>query len=120
MIVFSEPKKYFRKGVSMRKSVHAAMLLLFIGGALFGQSESASIVGTVMDSSGAALPGVTISIRNTQTNATFNAQSAGDGNYTSPPLQPGSYSVTAEAQGFSKMVQNLNLDVDHTARLGFC
>ena len=72
----------------MRKSIQAAMLLLFLGSALYGQSESASIVGTVTDSSGAALPGVSILIRNTQTNGTFNAQSAGDGNYTSPPLQP--------------------------------
>ena len=74
----------------MRKSILAALLMFAGGTALLGQSESASIVGTVTDSSGAALPGVTISIRNTQTNAAFNVQSAGDGNYTSPPLQPGS------------------------------
>src|SRR5579871_6134958 len=103
----------------MRKSILAAMLLLFGGSTLFGQSESASIVGTVTDSSGAALAGVAISIRNTQTNATLNVQSAGDGNYTSPPLQPGSYSVTVEAQGFTRMVQNLSLDVDQHARLDF-
>src|SRR5579864_8534809 len=103
----------------MRKSIQAAMLLLFFGGVLFGQSESASIVGTVTDSSGAALPGVTISIRNIQTNGTFSVQSAADGNYASPPLQPGSYSVSVETQGFSKMVQNLNLDIDQHARLDF-
>jgi len=103
----------------MRKSIQAAMLLFILGSALYGQSESASIVGTVTDSSGAALPSVSIIIRNTQTNGTFNVQSAGDGNYTSPPLQPGSYSVTVETQGFSKMVQNLNLDVDQHARLDF-
>src|SRR5215471_16418410 len=103
----------------MRKSIRAALLLLCFAVALFGQSESASIVGTVTDSSGAALPGVTINIRNTQTNATLNVQSAGDGNFTSPPLQPGSYSVTVEAQGFTRMVQNLNLDIDQHARLDF-
>src|ERR1700680_1984851 len=103
----------------MSKSIQAAMLLLFFAAALLGQSESASVVGDVTDSSGAALPRVTTSIRNTQTTGAFNVQSTPDGNYTSPPLQPGPYSVTVEAQGFGKMVQNLNLDIDQHARLDF-
>ena len=101
----------------MSKSIQAAMLLLFLGGALFGQSESASIVGTVTDSSGAAMPGVNVSITSTTTNASFTVQTAADGNYTSPPLQPGRYSVTAEAQGFSKTIATINLDVAQHARL---
>ncbi len=76
----------------------------------FPQSESASIVGTVTDSSGAAIPGVNVSITSTTTNATVTVQTATDGNYTSPPLQPGRYSVTAEAQGFTQD------DPDHKSR----
>ena len=83
---------------------------------VFGQSESASVVGTVTDSSGASIPGAAVSIRDTRTNASFTAQSAQDGNYTSPPLRPGSYEVSVEASGFSRMVQTLNLDVDQRAQ----
>jgi hypothetical protein len=86
---------------------------------LYAQSESASIVGTVTDSSGAAMPGIPVAIRNTQTNAAVNAVTAADGNFASPPLRPGSYSVTVETQGFQKTIQNVNLDVDQHARLDF-
>jgi len=86
---------------------------------LYAQSESATIVGSVTDSTGAAMPGVTVTIRNTGTNATVAAQTAADGNFSSPPLQPGSYSASVEAQGFSKMIQNLTLDVDQHARIDF-
>jgi hypothetical protein len=99
----------------------AGLVLLFLAGsfAMFAQSESASIVGTISDSSGAAMAGVLVSIHDTQTNATFSVQTAQDGNFTSPPLRPGAYSVTAEAPGFTKMIQNINLDVDQRARLDF-
>ncbi len=87
--------------------------------ATYAQTESASIVGTVMDSSGALMPSVTVSIRNTQTNVTYSVQTAADGNYTSPPLQPGPYAVTIETSGFAKTTQEVNLDVDQHARLDF-
>jgi hypothetical protein len=96
-----------------------AFLSLAGASGLYAQSESASVVGTVTDASGAAMPGVTVSLKNTRTNATFNVQTAGDGNYISPSLQPGSYSVTAGTQGFTTIIQNLNLDVDQHARLDF-
>lgn len=104
----------------MRHSLLQALFLLgFAAAAGYGQTESASIVGTVSDSTGALMPSVTVTIRNVRTNAAFTVQTAADGNYTSPPLQPGSYSVTAETQGFATVIQNVNLDVDQHARLDF-
>ena len=103
-----------------KSNLVVSLLLVFAGTTfLYGQSESATIVGTVTDSTGAAMPGVTVTIRNTKTNAAINAQTSADGNFASPPLQPGSYSATAEAQGFSRMIQNINLDVDQHARMDF-
>src|SRR5579864_2255956 len=105
----------------MQKSNRVVSLLFMLAGAstLFAQSESASIVGSVTDSTGAAMPGVAVTIRNTRTNAAVTAQTAADGNFASPPLQPGPYSATVEAQGFSKMIQTLNLDIDQHARVDF-
>ncbi len=104
----------------MRKvlAVCASFFLASAAG-LYAQSESATVVGTVTDASGAVLPGVNVTLRNTNTNATHTVPTAGDGNYTSPPLQPGPWSVSVEAQGFTKMIQNVNLDVDQHARLDF-
>ena len=103
----------------MGKRSHLLVLFLAGAGVVLAQSESASVVGSVTDSSGASVPGALVSIRDTQTNATFTAQTAQDGNYTSPPLRPGSYAVSVEVPGFSKMIQNVNLDVDEHGRLDF-
>ena len=103
----------------MKSSLRIFLLAFGAASALLGQSESATIVGTVTDSSGAAIPGAQVSIRNTQNNATANLTTAADGNYSSPPLRPGSYSVAAESQGFSRMIQNLSLDVDQHVRIDF-
>ena len=58
------------------------MLLVLLGVVSLYAQESASIVGTVTDSSGAPMAGVTVAIRNTSTNATVNAQTAADGNFS--------------------------------------
>ncbi|HME08726.1 MAG TPA: carboxypeptidase-like regulatory domain-containing protein, partial [Bryobacteraceae bacterium] len=100
---------------------HAARFLVLavaVGVEALAQ-ESASVVGTVTDSSGAAIPGVNVSITSTTTNTTSTVQTATDGNYTSPPLPPGRYSVAAQAQGFAKTIQTINLDVAQHARLDF-
>ncbi|HYA17329.1 MAG TPA: TonB-dependent receptor [Bryobacteraceae bacterium] len=103
----------------MRQSVFCLLLVAAGAVTLYAQSESASVVGTITDPSGSAVPGVTVSVRNTQTNATLTLQSGSDGNYSSPPIAPGPYTVTVEQQGFRKVIQNLNLDVDQHARLDF-
>ena len=104
---------------TLKHAARFVVLAVAVGVVAFAQSESASVVGTVTDSSGAAIPGVNVVITSTTTNATFTVQTSTDGNYTSPPLQPGSYSVSAEVQGFSKTIQNINLDVAQHARLNF-
>ncbi len=102
------------------KNLLALSIALVIGvSALYGQSESASIVGTVSDASGAIVPGTTVTIRNDRTNATFTVQSGSDGNFSSPPLPTGPFTVTAEHEGFKRIVQTVSLDVDQRARMDF-
>jgi hypothetical protein len=103
----------------MRKTGQVALAILAAALGLNAQTESASVVGTVTDSTGAAVAGATVTIRNTRTNAAVAAQTSGEGNYASPPLEPGSYSIAAEAQGFARVIQNINLDVDQHARVDF-
>lgn len=61
--------------------------------------------GTVTDSSGAAVPDVTITIKNQATGTATTHQSTGAGVYSFVPIPPGVYSVTAKREGFQLLVQ---------------
>ena len=74
----------------------AAMPLRLSAQAVFG-----SIVGTVTDPSGAAVPNASIVITDTSKGTSQTVQSNASGNYTASRLIPDAYSVKATAQGFS-------------------
>lgn len=75
--------------------------------AALGQSQSinGTIRGTVMDSTGAVVPGVTITVTNMNTGFTRQTTSAENGAYIVPNLPLGTYSVLAEAKGFASLTQ---------------
>src|SRR5207244_2103433 len=100
-------------------------LVLISGGAVYAQRDTGTIVGTVTDQSGAVVPGVSVTIRNVETNSTFSTVSDATGNYAAPLLKPGTYEVSAELPGFKKQsksgievkVQD-RLKVDFTLQVG--
>jgi hypothetical protein len=65
------------------------------------QNVSGTIVGTVSDSTGAAIPGAKISITDTKTGVIHTVQSDSQGYYSAPNLPPGTYNVVAQSDGFS-------------------
>ena len=68
---------------------------------VFGQGETTSaIVGEVTDSTGAVVPGASITITNQETGLKRNATTDDAGRFNFPQLKPGTYSVKVEAQGF--------------------
>jgi outer membrane receptor protein involved in Fe transport len=69
--------------------------------AAFAQLTTGSINGTITDDSGAALPGVTVTAKNAATGVTRTSVTESDGSYAIPLLQPGTYDVTAELDGFA-------------------
>jgi hypothetical protein len=82
------------------------------------QTSSATLTGTVRDSSGAVLPGVTITVTNTARNTSQSTISNETGNYVIPALNPGTYSVSAEMTGFKKFLQEgIVLQVNQVARI---
>ena len=78
---------------------------LFSVGVALGQVDIGSISGTVVDSTGAVVPGVKITARNEGNSVAQQAVANGSGYYTFPSLMVGDYSITAEAKGFQKYVQ---------------
>jgi len=85
-------------------------------GLLFAQGERATIVGTVTDSTGAVVPQVRVTVRNERTNIVNKTESNSLGLFVVPALEPGSYELTAEKQGFrTSKVSNIPLSVGLTA-----
>ena len=58
------------------------------------------IQGTVSDSTGAAIPNAIVTATNVDTGVSTKRQTTGAGLYTISPILPGTYTVTATAQGF--------------------
>jgi hypothetical protein len=88
----------------MGKLLHvltAALVVTFLSGGAFAQTAATgNIEGVVTDSSGAVLPGVTVVVRNTETNVSREATTDEGGRFRATALQPGVYAVTATLGGF--------------------
>src|SRR3984885_4358154 len=68
--------------------------------ALAQTSTTGSINGTVVDSSGAAVPGAAVVLKDNATGAIVNLTTNGEGRFTAPFLRPDAFSLSATAEGF--------------------
>src|SRR5262245_1275899 len=68
-----------------------------------GASTTGSINGKVADTSGAVLPGVTVSATSPAAMGVQSSVTDGGGNYRFPALPPGTYTVTFELPGFNTL-----------------
>lgn len=103
----------------MAKRYLITVLLLILAAPMaFAQATAGSLVGTVTDSSGAALPGVTVELSGPAMQGTRTAVTDGEGNYRFNNVPPGEgYKVTATLAGFapsSKTVQRVFLGQEGT------
>ena len=81
-----------------------AALLLMAGPGALGQATTATLVGTVTDTSGAAMNHATVTITNQNTGQSYTHQTNESGNYEFTLLPPGVYSVEVTDQGFANSV----------------
>jgi hypothetical protein len=112
---------HFKEAYQMRKLglCLALIVLLVSSGRIFGQAgATGTILGTVTDSTGAIIPGVKVTVTNTQTNSAYRTTTGSAGDYQAPSLNPGTYSVAAEMKGFQRSVTTgFTLDVDQRVRV---
>src|SRR5213593_4369377 len=102
--------------MSRRLSILFAVFLL-LPSLVFAQSQATTgvIEGTVVDASGASLPGVTVTVKNTATNFEQTAVTDRSGRFRVVLLPLGPYQVTATLEGFGTHVQKgLDLGVGQT------
>jgi hypothetical protein len=100
----------------------STVLLCTMPSALFAQIDTGSITGVLTDQTGAALPGVTITVTSTTTGQVRTAVTNELGRYQVSALQPGRYAVKMELQGFATTMRpdvtvNVGSAVDANAAL---
>jgi hypothetical protein len=82
------------------------------------QQDTGSIVGTVLDQTGAAIPNAAVVVQNQKTSATWNVNANEVGNFVAPVLPVGQYNVTASAAGFkSRTLEGFTLRVSDRLRV---
>ena len=106
--------KDWKKGL-----VAIAALVLLLPCAALAQTQ-ATLVGSVTDQTGAAIPGAVITVTNLGTALERAVESNAVGQYRVFPLNPGDYSVSAESAGFKTQIRNeVTLQVADVIELGF-
>ena len=108
--------------VRNRTSVRFTLLLLVsvFGLALSAAGQQATIVGTVTDPAGAAVPNVNVTATNLESGVARSIETNAAGQYVVPDLNIGHYSVKAQASGFKAQEQkDVELQVGDRARIDF-
>jgi len=99
---------------SRKQAAHLVVMLIMLAIVLHlawapsaqAQAVGATLSGVVTDSSGAAIPNATVSIKNQGTQEVRDVTTNGDGIYSAPNLIPGLYEVSVTVPGFKKLVQS--------------
>jgi hypothetical protein len=73
--------------------------------------ETGQLAGTVMDPTGAVVPGATVTAKNLGTNGVRSTVTSSDGTYRLPGLEPATYEVTTKSGGFELNVARVQITV---------
>src|SRR5215211_7873882 len=76
-----------------------------LGTSANGQTITGSISGTVMDSTGGMIPGATVTLTSEKTGQARGSATDSEGRFNFAALQPGSYALKVERQGFQTLEQ---------------
>jgi hypothetical protein len=111
---FEPPRRLALGGLLLTLVAYAA--LLPPGAA--AQGITGSITGTITDATGAVIPGATVTVRETSTNATHSVTTSDVGSYTVPQLPPGHYTVNVSKESFTSFKQtDVVLSIDQTEQI---
>ena len=100
--------------------VLTTLALAFLGGYACGQTITGTIVGSVLDSTGAAIVGADVVAKNADTGVTYTTTTGSEGFYTLEKLPPGTYDITIQTKGFKTGLSAGNsVSVAKTTRVDF-
>jgi hypothetical protein len=95
-----------------------AAVLFFLCSYLQAQYDNGSLVGTIRDKSGAAIPGAVVTVTNNATAIATKVTTNGEGDYEVPSLHVGVYNMSASAPGFTDAgANNISISVGGRQRI---
>ena len=115
----------FHSGMTRFKSCFLVLRCLILAAfvapvAVYGQTDTATILGTVVDGGGAAVAGAVVTVTDTATSTRTAVKTNSLGAYVATPLRIGNYSVSVESQGFKTETRNnVVLQVQDRLRVDF-
>jgi len=93
-------------------------IAIFAPVGVMAQTSTATLLGTIRDSTGAVIPSVSVFVTDTAKNTQQAAITNDAGGFVFPALVPGTYSIAAELPGFKKLVRDgITLQVNQTVRI---
>jgi len=98
------------------------LAIVFAAGtaSIFAQEFRGTVAGSVTDPNGAAVPGATVTVKNTETNIANTVTANDSGSYTVPFLIPGVYTVSATGSGFKTSTrEKVQIKVDDRLTVDF-
>ena len=100
------------------RSITTLLIAACLAGALLlAQTDRGAIRGSIVDATGAAVPGAQVVAANKGTQIRMTVLSLADGGFTLSNLPPGSYQITVEARGFKKAIADeVSVHIGDTAR----
>src|SRR5689334_4014028 len=112
-------KEFAMERISRQACLHplwlTAFVLVLISSA-WAQKDTGSVVGSVLDPSGAVLPNAVVSVADVERGTVFRTHTNSNGEYVASPLKIGRYRVTVEHAGFKRAVSDVvELDVQQRA-----
>src|SRR5665213_1885188 len=123
MFTYASFAGFFRKHIAF--SLATAILLACMPKVFAQQSSDAVVVGTVVDTSQASIAGASVTLTHLATNARTAVLTDERGQYRTPPLRLGEYTLSVEAEGFKRFSQRgitLNIgdvrQIDATLEIG--
>src|SRR3954465_6449531 len=102
----------------VRRAVLCVIVALLLPAMVAAQAVTGTILGVITDSTGAVMPGASVTLTNTGTGLVRSVTTDANGEFTAPSLPTGKYVVKAELSGFKTVsVPDVTLGVDQHFRL---
>src|SRR6202789_3578439 len=113
--------------VIVKTNIYKTLLVVFatlgmtflLTGSGRAQSDTGRVTGLVTDSTGAVIPGASVTLKNTATGIVQTATSSSDGNYSFTAVTRGNYTVAATATGFETLSETFELQVTQVKTADF-
>jgi hypothetical protein len=92
--------------MKIKAAILVVVSLLCLGRSSFAQTTNASVTGRITDPNSGGIPGATITLTNTDTNLTFQANTDESGNYYLTNVPVGNYRLESEKPGFRTVIKS--------------